>query len=329
MRNSDLIIRLSQVSGLSTSDVRSICINAPKMYKTYDVYKADGVSTREIAHPAREVKILQRVFLDEILSGLPIHDCATAYRPGRSLVDNVKPHVANGPVLKMDFRKFFPSFKGLDWQSYCRESGILVDEEDIHLSESLLFRRAAKGRPLELAIGAPSSPTISNILMYKFDELVFQRAGEQYVTYTRYADDLTFSAPRTGFLQGIQSIVARTVREIKHPSLTIHPDKTRFVTTKFGRHVTGLTISLDGRVTAGQYRKRQIRAGLHKFAKGDLDQDQAARLAGLLAFVSSVEPDYLAKLKDRYGGAIVEQLQAVAIKRTGTGRVNPLPPRRR
>lgn len=327
---SELILGLSRISGLSPYDVRAISLRAPRMYKTFSVFKADGVSTREIAQPAREVKLLQRAFNELVLSALPVHSCATAYRskPGLSLKDNVTPHAENGPILKMDFRSFFPSIKSRDWASYCRNSGVILSEDDIHLSEQLLFRRASKGRPLELAIGAPSSPFLSNILMYRFDELIFERMAERYVTYTRYADDMTFSAQRTGFLQGVQSVVAKTVREIKYPSLTINGNKTRFVTTKFGRHVTGLTISLDGRVTAGQYRKRQIRAGVHKFSMGQLDEGAAIRLAGLIAFVNSVENDFIVKLKERYGPELIGQLCSSALRRKGKGRVNPLPDER-
>ncbi|WP_339784543.1 MULTISPECIES: retron St85 family RNA-directed DNA polymerase [unclassified Brevundimonas] len=322
---SDLVLGLSRISGLSPYDVRSISLRAPRMYKTFKVFKADGVSVREIAQPAREVKLLQRAFNELVLSTLPIHKCATAYRTGMSLRDNVTPHAENGPILKMDFRNFFPSIKGPDWTSYCRNSGVLVSEDDINLSEQLLFRRVAKGRPLSLAIGAPSSPALSNILLHQFDELIFERVGEMYVTYTRYADDLTFSAPRTGFLQGVQSVVAKTIRDIRYPSLAIHGDKTRFVTTKFGRHVTGLTISLDGRVTAGQYRKRQVRAGVNRFAKGELDVDAAIRLAGLIAFVDGVEKGFIEKLKQRYGDDLISRLCSSAIQRKGFGRINPLP----
>src|SRR5690606_2503377 len=100
---------------------------------------------------------------------------------------------------------------------------------------------------------------------------------------------------------------------IKHPSLAIHPDKTRFVTTKYGRHVTGLTISLDGRVTAGQYRKRKVRAGVHNFKHGKLDEAACIRLAGLIAFINAVEPGYIDKLKSQHGGELIQRLQSSAI----------------
>jgi len=41
--------------------------------------------------------------------------------------------------------------------------------------------------------GSPSSPAITNIILYEFDELVGQWCREQGIAYTRYCDDMTFS----------------------------------------------------------------------------------------------------------------------------------------
>lgn len=319
----DLVLQLAQSTGLAPMDVRSIAVSAPRRYKNFRILKKDGINYRKVSQPAQEVKILQRAFTDLVLNKLPVHHCATAYRPkpGLSLRDNVLPHASNGPILKMDFRDFFPSIQAADWTSYCSENGIFASESDVDLSARLLFRRSARNQPLRLAIGAPSSPMMSNILMYEFDDRVFREVGAQYVTYTRYADDLTFSAPRTGFLQGIQSIVAKAVRESRRPKLDFNYEKTRFVTTKFGRNVTGLTISLDGRVTAGQYRKRQVRAGVHQFSLGNLPDDAAIRLVGLIAFIQSVEDDFIAKLRVKYSNEVMDDLLRRATERKGKGRL--------
>lgn len=318
-----LVLQLAKATGMEPLDVYDVASSAPRRYKTFRILKKDGVSHREISQPAREVKLLQRAFSDLFLSRLPVHQCATAYRPkpGLSLRDNVLPHAANGPILKMDFRNFFPSIKGADWLSYCREREMFATEDDLLLSEQLLFRRTSKGKPLSLAIGAPSSPLLSNVLLYDLDDRLFRDVGDRFVTYTRYADDLTFSAPRTGFLQGVQSIVARALRETRRPNLDLNPEKTRFVTTKFSRNVTGLTISLDGRVTAGQYRKRQIRAGIHNFIKKDLDSASAIRLAGLIAFVNSVEDGFIDDLRARYGEDVINEITTQAMARKGQGRL--------
>ncbi|WP_168189954.1 retron St85 family RNA-directed DNA polymerase [Brevundimonas sp. SGAir0440] len=301
----DLIGLLSRMTGLPPSAVRRIILSAPRRYKVYYIDKRSG-GKREIAHPARELKLLQRAFLDAVLEDLPVHVSATAYIKGKSLKDNALPHVGAGPILKMDFRDFFPSIRAKDWIAYAREHRVFSNDHDAELSALLLFRRPKGESVLRLSVGAPTSPALSNILMYNFDQAVWASVGERFVTYTRYADDMTFSAARTGFLQGVQTRVSAIIREMSYPKLELNHQKTRFVTEKYHRDVTGLTLSLDNRVTIGQLRKRNIRAGLHQAKLGQLSREELQTLSGHIAFAADIEPEYIGKMKERYGEDLLD-----------------------
>ena len=133
----DLLI---SATGLREADVRRLVDRAPRTYKVYYIPKKNG-GKRRIAQPAKQTKFLQRAFMSAVLEALPIHQCATAYRRGLSIRDNAKPHSGDGAILKMDFRNFFPSIRGLDWITYCREHGVFESPEDLYLSERLLFYR--------------------------------------------------------------------------------------------------------------------------------------------------------------------------------------------
>lgn len=303
----DLVALLSNRTGLTPSVIRRIAWAAPRRYKVYQIPKKAG-GTRTIAHPAREVKLLQRAFLACVLNDLPVHSAATAYQKGKSLKDNVLPHAGDGPILKLDFRDFFPSIRAKDWTSYCDEKQIFATQSDIDLSASLLFRRGRGESVLRLSIGAPTSPALSNILLYDFDQMVWSAVSGRYVTYTRYADDMTFSALRTGFLQGVTSIVAKAVRNTQYPKLEINSQKTRLVTSKFHRDVTGLTLALDGRVTIGQLRKRNIRAGLYNAVHGQPSAIDLRILAGHIAFGESIEPGFIEALKEKHGSEVVDRV---------------------
>jgi hypothetical protein len=137
--------------------------------------------------------------------------------------------------------------------------------------------------------------------MFDFDSAVTEAVKADRVVYTRYADDLTFSAPRTGYLTGVQSAVARVIRNQSYPKLEINNDKTTYATPKYHRSVTGLTLANDGRVTLGRDRKRLIRAQVHHAIQGVLAPDELRKLAGMLAFARSVEPAYLEVLAASYG----------------------------
>lgn len=307
---SEMVARLVAATGIRESDVRRIMLTAPIKYKTYPILKRSG-KKRMISQPTPEVKILQRALARIFLNHLPIHPAATAYRQGMSLVDNVTPHLQAGPILKMDFRDFFPSIRSEDWESYCRETGCLTDPQDILLTSHLLFQRPKGGRVLRLAIGAPSSPVMSNILMMKIDTAIADKMSEDQITYTRYADDLTFSAKRTGYLVKTISDVASIIRAHQFPKLALNAEKTTYITKRYGRYVTGLTITNDGQISIGRDKKRLIRATVHRSAKGELSKDETQILAGMLAYVNAVEPGFIDVLRAKYGPDVIEAAQKV------------------
>ncbi|WP_187829723.1 retron St85 family RNA-directed DNA polymerase [Labrys sp. KNU-23] len=304
---------LIQESGLSEQTIKRIAIDAPQRYKAYEIKKKNG-GVRQIAHPARELKILQRAIVKHVISGLPVHDAAMAYRKGRNIRDNAKRHAGTSIILKMDFKDFFPSIKAQDWHQYCEDNRILTSSEDIWLTSQILFYRARGTRLLRLAIGAPSSPALSNALLYDFDKRVTELVSQEEVVYTRYADDLTFSAARTGYLTGIQKLISRALREMETPKIKLNHKKTTHVTTKYSRNVTGLVLSNDGRVTIGRERKRKIRAMIDHFIKGRLNNRQKAHLSGMIAFAKSAEPEYYTYISEKYNNVLREILNSRAKK---------------
>lgn len=305
---SEIVRVLSEASGLFPSLVREIINRAPVSYKWYTIPKRNG-SKRLIAQPAREVKALQRALVDH-LKHLPIHSAATAYRPGLSIRDNALAHAAAGPIKKYDFSDFFPSIRSTDWRTYCHERKLFEAEEDVDLTTQLLFAKFVGRYPHRLAIGAPSSPWVSNVLMYEFDDRISRAVAEDHVTYSRYADDLTFSARRTGYLTGVDRTLRSVIRGLDSPKLTINDQKTVLVTKKYRRVITGLVLADDGRVTIGRDRKRELRAAIHHAQSGRLDAEEQAKLAGLLAHVKSVEPAYFNQLIARYGADLLKRLNS-------------------
>ncbi|MBB4006991.1 retron St85 family RNA-directed DNA polymerase [Allorhizobium taibaishanense] len=306
----NLLRSMAIETGLSEVIVQRIMQSAPNRYKHYSIEKRSG-GKRLISQPAIEVKLLQRAFVSLYLSKLPVHAAAIAYRPNKSILDNALPHVSSGSILKMDFKDFFPSIRKAHWMNYCAEFGIFETQSERELAASLLFHRPKGSSVMQLAIGAPSSPTLSNVLMYKFDEIISSEVATDKVIYTRYADDLTFSADRSWNLVDVERIVKKTLQNISYPKLQLHPSKTIHVTKKFSRSVTGLILANDGRVTIGKKRKRIIHAATHAASLGRLDDRQLQKLAGMLAFVHSVEPSFIALLERKYGFETIKGLQKI------------------
>jgi RNA-directed DNA polymerase len=310
----NLVEQISQETGLRGVDVRRIMMRAPVMYKTFFIPKRTG-GLREISQPTREVKYVQRALRSVLLDGLPVHERATAYRVGQSILSNALPHAGDGPILKIDLKDFFHSIKARDWVSYCQEKEIGLSDEEIELTSRLLFHKRPGARILSLAIGAPTSPSISNILMYDFDVKIVDNLENDKVIYTRYADDMTFSAPRTGYLNGVLTTVSAALRSISYPRLSINKKKTTHVTRKYGRSVTGLTLANDGRVTIGWENKRKLHAAVHQAKLNRFDQEKLQIVAGMLAYVNSVEPEFVDVLRKKYGADIILAIQKTVVKK--------------
>jgi retron-type reverse transcriptase len=309
---SELIANLSELTGLSERDVRQIALTSPRRYKVYPIKKRNG-DDRWIAQPAREVKLLQRKVMQHYLRDLPVHPAATAYKKGTSIRKNAASHLPCGAILKLDFKDFFPSLKQSDWTQYATGKRLFDTLEDVELSGRILFHRPRGSSILRLAIGAPSSPHVSNLLMYEFDRRISDAVASESVTYTRYADGMTFSAARTGFLTRVRKAISDTLSELQSPRLQLNPDKTVTSTKKFRREVTGLILTNDDKLSIGHERKKNIRAKVHHAITGRLDGPGLANLRGLLSFVSDVEPEFILRLEVKYGKGVVEGLMRNSI----------------
>lgn len=283
--------------------------SAPYRYKVFEIDKRDGKTKRTIAQPAKELKAIQYWVMDKVLSAFPIHCAAMAYRKGRSIATNAAKHAPARFLLKMDFKDFFPSITGEDFEAFLAGGdGIDLSREDIvRLKKILFWNRRREGR-LVMSIGAPSSPMLSNILLYDFDKRMQAFCAKKKVRYSRYADDLTFSTNRPDVLREVEVQVAEICKRMEHPKLLLNSEKTVHASRGGARRVTGLALANSGEVSLGHARKRLIRAQVHHFLAGGLSPDESAKLRGMLAFVNSVEPVFIQRLSAHYGTAAIDRI---------------------
>lgn len=280
---------------------------APNRYKVYKIPKRSGDGMRTIAQPARESKALQRWLIDNELRLLPLHKCTTAYRTGSSIRENASRHVAHRYLLKADFANFFPSIKANDVALHLRKyiPERYTEGEIAFICHSVLWRPNLRSRELELCIGAPSSPCISNTIMYDFDVEVERYCVEYDITYSRYADDLAFSTNTRDQLTLVPEMLRRLLRRLEYPRISLNESKHVFTSKKYRRTVTGLVLASQGYVSLGRDRKRLIRSMVDHFRANKMNEEQRAKLRGLLAFAQDVEPDFIHRLTRHYGEAII------------------------
>jgi hypothetical protein len=209
----------------------------------------------------------------------------------------------------LDFKDFFPSIRDNDFKRFLAKNAPSVTDTEAELLTRILFWRPKGTRQLCLAIGAPSSPLLSNILLVDFDRAVSRFCSRLGIAYTRYADDLSFSAETSDLLSEVEQRVAGLCTKGRSPRLVLNAEKTVRVSKKRSRKVTGLVLTNEGRISLGRDVKREISATVHHFLTGKLSREETLSLRGTLAYVNSVEPEFLNRLRARYGPEIVRQIQ--------------------
>jgi RNA-directed DNA polymerase len=290
-------------------DLGYLVRSAPYRYKVYEIKKKQPGKMRTIAQPAREVKSLQYWVIENVLGRYPIHPSAIAYRKGKSILNNAKVHAKKRYLLKLDFTDFFHSIKAIDFKRFVEKDGPTdIDSADLEYLTRILFWKNKLSGEFVLSIGAPSSPTLSNLLLFDFDRRVADYCKSKAATYTRYADDMTFSTNRQNVLNSVAQQVAQICVDLPYPRLRLNPEKTVHASKATARRVTGLVLTNEGTVSIGHERKRQLHAAVHQFKFGKLAQEMTNNLAGMLAFVHSVEPRFIRVLARRYGKTVIKKL---------------------
>ena len=291
-----LVERLSSWSGLSSADIERIIRSAPRRYKAFEIEKRGG-GFRMVAQPSRELKLLQRFIVDRLLVELPVHEAAHGYVRGRGIKTNAAAHLHARYLLKMDLENFFPSIHPIDLaRRLSRQPDVVLSQDEKRQIYSLLFWKP-RGLQMQLCIGAPSSPFISNSLMYDLDVAITALANDRGVTYTRYADDMTFSCVDKGVLPDLQPLVERLIESSRAPRLRVNRGKTVHISRAQRIVVTGITISTGDELSLGRERKRLIRSMVHRFQYGDLDLEECWKLKGLIAFAHDIEPEFASKMR--------------------------------
>lgn len=302
---------LAEKFGLSTDFIKKTISLAPRSYKKFEILKKDG-KKRAVYQPAKKVKLLQSFVANEIIQNFPIHPAVFSYRQGLSIRDNAEQHRRNNYLLRLDFKNFFESIQIEDVKKFFIDNSsrapFPLSHDDILLLCQLCCFRADDGR-LKVVIGAPSSPSIANAILYDFDVAVFDHCRSQGITYTRYADDLYFSTNNQNLLSNIPVFVTKALIKISSPRLTINEKKTYHTSKKHRRVITGLTITPERRISIGRDRKREIKTLVFQYITNAIATEKKDYLRGLLSYVSNVEPEFFFSLQKKFGEDTIYSIQ--------------------
>ena len=292
---------------IPSDELHTLIATAQFRYKVYKLKKRSGRGWRTIAHPAPEVKWLQRLLVDTVLSPLPVHPAAIGYQHRRSISDHASPHLLSRYLLKLDFTDFFPSITANDVRMHALRH-LKMDVESIEMLTRILCWRNKATQTLTLSIGAPSSPFVSNSILHEFDSRLTHLCQHHGVMYTRYADDLAFSTNHPHVLSNVHDRIREVIAELAYPRLMLNEKKTVNVSKRYKRMLVGLVLTPQQQISIGRDRKRMVHSKVFRCLQGELSLDELTNLRGLLAFAWSVEPTFVKALLRKYGDGFMELL---------------------
>ncbi|WP_319778093.1 retron St85 family RNA-directed DNA polymerase [Maridesulfovibrio sp.] len=254
-------------------------------YRHFTIPKKSSEKNREIDEPLPSLKEIQRWILDNILCEIPISPYSKAYRKGQSIKSNARFHIKQKYVVRLDIKDFFPSINFKQVFKIFKETG--YSKEVCGLLTGLCSLDNC------LPQGAPTSPALSNIFMYRFDNRISKYCVKNKIRYTRYADDMTFSGD---FNYG--SLISIANKILSDYELELHHEKTKVMTQAQQQRTTGLI--LNSKMNTPRVLRRKIRQELHYLKKfglsGHLNYTQNTKanylqhLLGLCNFVLNINP---------------------------------------
>ncbi len=224
---------------------------------------------RTINAPIPALKSLQSELVSALEEhGAGVHPAAHAYRRSRSICTMARQHVGKKHVIRVDLKDFFPSVT--------RDHVLSALPKNLPLK---LYHMISNWCFLDgvLPQGAPSSPLLSNIALYRLDEDM-QRLVDRWrfagaaaqgtypqhltrfypITYTRYCDDLVFSSDyryMTHIIPKIKALVSRK-------GFTVNPKKIIHTLHSGRQYVTGVVV--NKKMSAPRRLRRWLRSAMHR-----------------------------------------------------------------
>lgn len=288
-------------------------------YKDFEMRKKSG-GVRHIMAPSGELKKIQEWIKTYILDKIEFPNYVTAYRSKMSIVQNAKPHVGKELVMKFDLKNYFDTitekkvygiflFLGYTRSvSYYLAKLCCVTPSESH-KLSLLSVNALKnlysGRRVSiLPQGACTSPGISNLAAFILDIRLNKYAIKNDYSYTRYADDLTFSG------EAKNKLLKTLIKEIIEKEGFVLNEKKGSYRHKGNRQVvTGLNV--NSKVSVPKKKRKQIYSHLHNCIQfgpyNHLEKINMRRkmnyrdwLLGHILYIYSIQPEVGKKMKSRF-----------------------------
>ena len=246
-----------------------------RRYVSFTIPKKAG-GTRTIHAPNSGLKSVLKCLNMVLQCVYEPHKAANGFVLDKSIVTNAKQHTGSLYVYNIDLKDFFPSVDQARFWGRLKHPPFNLNEENnrldiANLIGGLCFQEMEVERIDEngdwvkvmknvLPQGAPTSPTITNIICERLDFYLSAVARRFGLKYSRYADDITFSSMHnvyhkdSDFIKELHRIIATQGFHIKE-------SKVRLQRPGYRQEVTGLIV--NEKVNVSKRYIKQLRMWLY------------------------------------------------------------------
>jgi RNA-directed DNA polymerase len=227
---------------------------AKSRYVKFEIKKKSG-APRIINAPVKGLKHIQRCLNLILNTVFTPSNAATGFIPGKSIVDNSKAHINKSFVYNIDLKDFFHSIELHRVKAVLKLDPFNLKNDKEYLAFLIAnlccteidhkednITKSPKKRIAVLPQGAPTSPTITNIVSQKLDRRLTGLSKRFNCSYTRYADDITFSANYDAF-KNRGDFRKELKRIIENEGFTLNKEKERKQYKSYKQEVTGLIVN--------------------------------------------------------------------------------------
>lgn len=249
-------VHLAMYFKCSSEVLKGVVANVERHYNEYKIRKKAG-GDRPIEAPDYLLKDIQRwIYINILCKDTSINDCVHGFIPKsmnkdkvRGVLTNAAPHARHDWLINIDLKNFFHTVKLDKVKDYFSSLG--YENEVVKTLTALCTYKS------RLPQGAPTSPMLSNIIASTMDVMMLKYCNKRGIVYTRYADDLTFSANSDVEVPPIEDIY----KIVYLNGFKVNRMKTKVRYKGCRQEVTGLTVT-NG-VHVSQRFKKEILRELH------------------------------------------------------------------
>ena len=240
--------------------------NTRRRYASFEIKKKSG-GVRQIDAPRRGLKNILYYLNKLFLAIYTPSFAAMGFVQGKSVVDNAQCHIGKNYVFNIDLKDFFPSITQPRVWKRLQLKPLNISQPIANLIAGLCcMKRMEQDGTVSYILpqGAPTSPVITNMICDKLDRRLNGLAARFNLTYTRYADDITFSSNHYVYAED-GDFRKELERIITDQGFSINENKTRLQKKGSHQEVTGLIVNEKTNVTRKYI--REIRSILYIWEK--------------------------------------------------------------